>query len=128
MSLLTPTETVTARVAADAQQLSAYLQNAIVLANRIASSTLSLPTDQLNEWLNARPLEQRLAEFAAHGATGEALNAAAASSEQATGRPEGSLGRVDVRSVQDKLADQNRSLAIDGGIFEVTDNPQPDPI
>lgn len=128
MSLLTPTENVSARVAADAQQLSAYLQNAIVLANRIASSTLSLPTPELNEWLNARPLEQRMAEFAAHGATGEALNAAAASSEQATGRPEGSLGRVDVRSVQDKLADQNRSLAIDGGIFEVTDNPQPDPI
>ena len=127
MSLLTPTESVTARIAADAGALAAHLQNAIVIANRIVSHALGLPTDQLNEWLNARPLEQRLAEFASHGATGEALNAAAESSEQATGKATGALGRVDVRSVQDKLAEQGRILQIIDGAFVVTDLPTPEP-
>jgi hypothetical protein len=126
MSLLTPTETVTARIAADAGALAAHLQNAVVLANRIVGHALDLPTPELNEWLNARPMNQRLAEFASHGATGEAINAAAESSEAATGRSTGSLGRVDVRSVQDKLAAQNRSLEIIDGAFVVTDMPQPD--
>jgi hypothetical protein len=127
MSLLTPTETVTARIAADAEQLAAYVQNAVALANRIASSTLSLPTPELNDWLNARPLQQRLDEFASHGATGEALNAAAESSEQATGKATGVLGRVDVRSVQEKLATQNRELEIIDGAFVVTELPFPEP-
>jgi hypothetical protein len=127
MSLLTPTETVTARIAADAGALAAHLQNAVVLANRIVGHALDLPTPELNDWLNARPMEQRLAEFASHGATGEAINAAAASSESATGRPTGSLGRVDIRSVQDKLAAQNRAMEIVNGSFVVTDMPQPGP-
>lgn len=127
MPLLTPTETVTARIAADAEQLAAHLQNAVVLANRIASSTLGLPTADLNEWLNARPLQQRLDEFAQHGDMGDALNDAADLAEMATGRPAGSLGRVDVRTVQDKLATQNRRLDIIDGAFVVTDLPQPEP-
>lgn len=130
MSLLTPTETVTARIAADAGALAAHLQNAVVLANRIASSTLSLPTDQLNEWLNARPLQQRLDEFASHADLGEAFNDAAALAEMATGRPEGSLGRVDVRPVAAKLEAQNRSLEIIDGafvVFEIASEPEPQP-
>jgi len=127
MPLFTPTEAVTARIAADAGDLAAHLRNAIALANRITGHALDLPTPDLNEWLNAKPLEQRLAEFAAHGGTGDALNTAAASSESATGAPDGSLGRVDVRSVQDKLAAQGRTLDIIDGAFVVTDTPQPEP-
>jgi hypothetical protein len=127
MSLLTPTESVTARIAADAGALAAHLRNAIVLANRIVGHALDLPTDQLNEWLNARPLEQRFAEFTSHGVTGEALNEAAASSESATGVPNGSLGRVDTRSVADKLLEQGRTLEVIDGAFVVTDAPQPEP-
>lgn len=127
MSLLTPTESVTARIAADAAGLAAHLRNAIVLANRITGHALDLPTPELNEWLNARPLEQRFAEFSSHGTTGEALNEAAASSEFATGAADGSLGRVDIRSVADKLAAQGRTLDIVDGAFVVTDNPQPEP-
>jgi hypothetical protein len=127
MSLLTPTESVTARIAADAGALAAHLRNAIVLANRITGYALDLPTDQLNEWLNARPLEQRFEEFTAHGFTGDALNEAAVNSESATGSPTGSLGRVDVRSVQDKLAAQGRTLEVIGGRFEVTADPEPTP-
>ena len=67
MPLLTPNETITARIAADAEQLAAHLRNAIVLANRIAGHALDLPTEQLDEWLNARPIQQRLDEFASHG-------------------------------------------------------------
>jgi hypothetical protein len=127
MSLLTPTESVTARIAADAGALAAHLRNAIVLANRITSHALDLPTPELNEWLNARPLEQRMGEFASHGETGEALNEAAASSELATGGPDGSLGRVDTRSVLDKLLDQGRTLDIIDGAFVVAEIPEAEP-
>jgi hypothetical protein len=125
MSLLTPTESVTARIAADAGALAAHLRNAIVLANRITGHALALPTPELNEWLNARPLEQRFAEFSSHGETGEALNEAAASSEFATGAPDGSLGRVDTRSVAEKLLDQGRTLEVIDGAFVVADLKQP---
>ena len=127
MSLLTPTESVTARISADAGALAAHLRNAIVLANRITGHALDLPTPELNEWLNARPLDQRFAEFSSHGETGEALNEAAASSEFATGAADGSLGRVDTRSVLDKLLDQGRTLDIVDGAFVVADIPAPDP-
>ena len=127
MSLLTPTESVTARIAADAGALAAHLRNAIVLANRITGHALDLPTEQLNEWLNARPLEQRMAEFSSHGDMGDALNDAAMVSEIATGVPDGSLGRVDTRSVGEKLAVQNRELEIIDGAFVVTDLPAPQP-
>ena len=127
MSLLTPTESVTARIAADAGALAAHLRNAIVLANRIVGHALDLPTEQLNEWLNARPLEQRFAEFSSHGETGDALNEAAASSEFATGAPAESLGRVDTRSVLDKLLDQGRTLDIIDGAFVVADIPEAEP-
>jgi hypothetical protein len=127
MSLLTPTESVTARIAASAQQLASHLQSAIHLANRITSHALDLPTDQINEWLNARPMEQRFAEFTSHGETGDALNEAAASSEFATGAADGSLGRVDTRSVADKLLDQGRTLEVIDGAFVVADIPQPEP-
>jgi hypothetical protein len=127
MSLLTTTESVTARIAADAGALASHLRNAITLANRITGHALDLPTDQLNEWLNAKPLEQRMAEFTSHGITGDALNVAAASSEDATDAEDGSLGRVDTRIVADKLAAQNRALDIVDGAFIVTDIPQPEP-
>jgi hypothetical protein len=127
MSLLTPTESVTARIAASAQQLASHLQSAIVLANRITGHALDLPTAELNEWLNARPLEQRFAEFTSHGETGEALNEAATSSESATGVADGSLGRVDVRSVADKLLEQGRTLDIIDGAFVVAEIPEEEP-
>ena len=127
MSLLTPTETVTARIAADAGALASHLRNAIVLANRIVDHALDLPTDQLNEWLNARPLEQRLAEFTTHEETGGSLNFAASSSEEVAGLAYSSLGRVDIRSVADKLAAQGRALEIVDGAFVVADLPQPEP-
>ena len=127
MSLLTPTETVTARIAADAGALASHLRNAIVLANRIVDHALDLPTDQLNEWLNARPLEQRLAEFTTHEETGGSLNFAASSSEEAAGLAYSSLGRVDIRSVADKLAAQGRTIEIVDGAFVVADLPQPEP-
>ena len=127
MSLLTPTETVTARIAADAGALASHLRNAIVLANRIVDHALDLPTAELNEWLNARPLEQRLTEFTSHEEIGGSLNFAASSSEDATGLAYSSLGRVDIRSVADKLAAQGRTLEIVDGAFVVADLPQPEP-
>ena len=125
--LLTPTETVTARIAADAGALASHLRNAIVLANRITDHALNLPTAELNEWLNARPLEQRLTEFASHEETGGSLNFAASTCEEAAGLAYSSLGRVDIRSVADKLAAQGRTIETVDGAFVVADLPQPEP-
>lgn len=125
--LQTTSEATTARIATEADAIASYIAASIAISNRIASSTLGLPVPELNDWLNAKPLDQRFAEFAAHGLLGEQLNAAAATSESTTGKPEGSLGRVDVRSVQDKLADMNRTLEIVDGAFVVTENPPPAP-
>ena len=127
MSLLTPTESVTARIAADAGALAAHLRNAIVLANRITGHALDLPTDELNEWLNARPLEQRFEEFTAHGFTGDALNEAACNTEVATGALAGSIGRVITCSVAEKLALQGRTLEVIDGAFVVADIPGAEP-
>ena len=127
MSLLTPTESVTAAISSDAVALACHLRNAIHLANRIVGHVLDLTTTEINEWLNARPLAQRLAEFASHEETGGALNFAAALSEDAAGLAYLSLGRVDIRSVADKLAAQGRTLEVVDGAFLVTDIPQPEP-
>ena len=127
MSLLTPTESVTARIASDAVALASHLRNATHLANRIVGHVIDLPTAELSEWLNARPMEQRHEEFSSHGDMGDALNDAAMVSEIATGSPDGSLGRVDIRSVLDKLLDQGRTLDIVDGAFLVADIPQPEP-
>ena len=124
MPLLTPTESVTARIAANASALASHLRNAIVLANRIVDHALNLPTAELNEWLNARPLDQRLFEFSDHGIIGDALNEAATTCELVVGGP---IGRVDIRSVADKLAAQGRILDIVDGAFVVADIPQPEP-
>jgi hypothetical protein len=127
MSLLTPTESVTAAISSDAGALACHLRNAIHLANRIVGHVLDLTTTEINEWLNARPLAQRLAEFASHEETGGALNFAAALSEDAAGLAYLSLGRVDIRSVANKLAAQGRALEFGDDAFVVTDIPQPEP-
>ena len=127
MSLLTPTESVTAAISSDAGALASHLRNAIHLANRIVGHVLDLTTTEINEWLNARPLAQRLAEFASHEETGGALNFAAALSEDAAGLAYLSLGRVDIRSVANKLAAQGRALEFGDDAFVVTDIPQPEP-
>jgi hypothetical protein len=127
MSLLTPTESVTASISSDAGALACHLRNAIHLANRIVGHVLDLTTTEINEWLNARPLAQRLAEFASHEETGGALNFAAALSEDAAGLAYLSLGRVDIRSVANKLAAQGRALEFGDDAFVVTDIPQPEP-
>lgn len=127
MSLLTPTESVTAAISSDAGALALHLRNAIHLANRIVGHVLDLTTTEINEWLNARPLAQRLAEFASHEETGGALNFAAALSEDAAGLAYLSLGRVDIRSVANKLAAQGRALEFGDDAFVVTDIPQPEP-
>jgi hypothetical protein len=68
-----------------------------------------------------------MAEFEAHGITGTSLNLAAEASEATTGKPAGSLGRVDVRSVADKLAAQGRELVIANGRFFVSPVAVADP-
>jgi hypothetical protein len=127
MSLLTPTESVTAAISSDAGALASHLRNAIHLANRIVGHVLDLTTTEINEWLNARPMEQRLAEFTSHEETGGALNFAAALSEDAAGLAYLSLGRVDIRSVANKLAAQGRALEVVDGAFLVAEIPQPEP-
>lgn len=125
MPLLTPAETTSARIAADAEQLAAHLSAAIHAANRMADETLKLPDAELNEWLNAKPLKQRMDEFTDHYGTGIALNTAAEWTEKATGKADGATGRVDLRSVRDKLISQGRELSVIDDVFTVTTIPKP---
>jgi hypothetical protein len=124
MSLLTTTEATSAAIAADAQRLAGFASACVNLANSMAKHPLSLSAADLTEWLNAKPSKQRNAEFDAHAALGEALNAAVAVAEASMGLPAESLGRVDVRPVADKLAAQNRAMAFGADGFSVTDLPR----
>ena len=125
MSLLTTTEATSASIASDAQRLAGFAAACVGLANSMAKHPLSLSAADLTEWLNAKPAEQRMGEFAAHAALGEALNATVAVAESSMGLAEGSLGRVDVRPVADKLASQNRAMTFGADGFSVTDLPPP---
>ena len=122
-TLQTTTEATTAAIASDAQRLAGFASACVGLANSMARHPLSLSSADLTEWLNAKPAEQRMGEFAAHAALGEALNATVAVAEASMGLAEGALGRVDVRPVADKLASQNRALAFGADGFAVTDLP-----
>lgn len=126
MSLLTQIETTSAQIASDADNLAAHLQAAISITNQMSSKVLGLPTDNLNEWLNSRPFDQRLNEFAAHLDVGNKLNEVAIIAEMITGKSLGLLGRVDVRSIAEKLAIRGKLLEIKDELFSVTDIPIPE--
>jgi hypothetical protein len=121
MSLLTPTETITSRIAKDADALSHHIKNSIALANRIASHVIDLPIKELTEWLNSKPIAQRIDEFSSHESIAIALNSAASSIELAIGKSNGEIGRIDTRSVQEKLTENGKSLEIIDGLFVITD-------
>lgn len=129
MPLLTTTEEASLAIAASAQHIAGFVSAACHHANQMTRQTLALGNEDLEGWLNAKPLEQRMAEFAGHGLLGEALNAAAAVVESNLGMASGSIARVDVRSVADKLADQFRAMQPDPetGRLMIIDLPRPEP-
>lgn len=112
-------ESIAAQIAADAEEAAGHIAHAIRIANQRALRLVSLPSDHLAAWLNTRPVQQTLDEFASHVDMGDALNDAAYVSELAGGKPDRALGRVDLRSLQERLAAQGRAIAITRGRFEV---------
>jgi len=125
MPLLTPLQTINARLAGDASSAANHIVNAAVLANRMSASMLSLDDEQLTAWLNSQPREDVEALLAAHGQLGEAINDAALVAQAVLNESgmSANIPPVDVRSVAEKLAAQRRILSIDNGVFTVTTLP-----
>jgi ATP phosphoribosyltransferase regulatory subunit HisZ len=129
MPLLTPLQSINARLADDARQAANHIANASVIANRMVAAMLQLNDEQLTAWLNSQPPEYTKALFAAHGQLGSAINSAG-DVAQAVLSESGvtvNIPAVDVRSVADKLADQRRVLSFVDGLFAVSTLPEPEP-
>jgi hypothetical protein len=127
MSLLSPTENINAALAEDAKNCALHLASAAVTANRMVSTIMRLDDAALSAWLNSRPPESTMAIFAAHGELGTALNHAittAAAVLTGSGLP-APTESVDIRSVAEKLAAANRTLAFEDGIWSVETLPPP---
>jgi L-fucose isomerase-like protein len=128
MPLLTPLQTINARLADDARQCANHIASASAIANRMVAAMLSLDDEQLTAWLNSQPREDVEALLAAHGQLGEAINAAATVAQAVLNESgmSANIPPVDVRSVAEKLADQRRVLTYANGAFTVTALP-PEP-
>ena len=132
MPLLTPLQSVNARLADDARACANHLANASILTNRMVTAMIALTDDQLTAWLNSQPREDVEALLAAHGQLGEAINDAALVAQAVLNESgmSANIPLVDVRSVAEKLAAQRRILSIDNGAFTVTTlppGPEPEP-
>ncbi len=133
MPLLTPLQTINARLAGDASSAANHIANAAVLANRMSESMLSLNAEQLTAWLNSQSRTDVEILLSAHGQLGQAINAAALVAQAVLNESgmSANIPPVDVRSIEDKLADQRRVLTYANGAFTVTTlppEPEPEPI
>lgn len=119
------THRITADIDALAQQVANHLASAAVLTNKMTERVLELSDEDLAAWLNSQGDPTPL--FTAHGQLGEAINAAA---HVATGTLnewglEPTIPTVDVRSVPQKLAAQNRAIVVDSSGWQVVPIPPP---
>lgn len=131
MPLLTPLQTINARLAGDASSAANHIANAAVLANRMSASMLSLDDEQLTAWLNSQSRTDVEILLSAHGQLGQAINAAALVAQAVLNESgmSANIPPVDVRSVAEKLADQRRVMTYENGGFLVTTLPaEPDPL
>jgi hypothetical protein len=122
MSLLTKNENTTASLSKGVDKIAGHITVAIKTTNKLALDLLALNNEDLVDWLNSKPVEQRMEEFAAHGLLGEYLNATAGIIEEFIPT---SLERVDTRSFREKLATYRRELSITQNGFSVVDMPLP---
>jgi hypothetical protein len=122
MSLLTKNENTTASLSKGVDKIAGHITVAIKTTNKLALDLLALNNEDLVDWLNSKPVEQRMEEFAAHGLLGEYLNATAEKLEEFITT---SLERVDTRSFREKLATYRRELSITQNGFSVVDMPLP---
>ena len=126
MSLQNRTEKMTSDLSNLSEQYVGFLKATITRANRMASLLLERPSEDLEDWMNAAPIEERMSLFEGHRLQGESLNAAAAIAELVLDLGVGSAGRVDTRPVSEKLEESYRRLELgpDGKFFIVA-LPQP---
>ena len=133
MPLLTPLQTINARLAGDASSAANHIANAAVLANRMSASMLAMDDDQLTAWLNSQSRTDVEILLAAHGQLGQAINSAATVAQAVLNESgmSANIPPVDVRSVPEKLADQRRVMTYENGAFAVTTlppEPEPEPL
>jgi hypothetical protein len=125
MSLLTKNENTTASLSKGVDKIAGHITVAIKTTNKLALDLLALNNEDLVDWLNSKPVEQRMEEFAAHGLLGEYLNDTAEKLEEFITT---SLERVDIRPFHKKLESQWRELSITQNGFSIVDMPLPKPV
>ena len=130
MPLLTTTTKTNARIAELGSNIAAHLAAAATAANAIVASVLALDDTELADWLNAQGNELETL-LGAHSQLGAAINGA---SGIASGILEASgltapTATVDLRSVAEKLAAQNRAIELtdSGWIVKPLPKPEPEP-
>lgn len=121
------THRITSDIDGLAQQVANHLASAAVLTNKMTERVLALSDADLAAWLNSQGDPTPL--FTAHGQLGEAINAAAQVATDTLNQwgLEPTIPTVDVRSVPQKLAAQNRQIQVVDGIFSVTTLPPETP-
>ena len=104
------------------QSIASHLVISARQANAITQSVLHLNDNDLAEWLNSRPQQDSVEMFTNHGKLGKALNEASvvASAVLETWGLQPNIELVDVRSFDEKLAEQNRKVDFTDGIWVVS--------
>lgn len=125
MPILNPSQVTSAELLGLSESTLRFLSAAAGALNAMSNKLLALDNDDLQTWLNSQPIADISALFSAHASTGAAINSAAATTSQQvieSGVP-GNYTQVDVRSFQDKLADQGRQAVYDGTQWVVSAMP-----
>lgn len=104
------------------QSIASHLVICARQANSITQSVVQLNDNDLAEWLNSRPPQASLEMFTNHGKLGKALNEASAiaSAVLETWGLQPNIELVDVRSFDEKLAEQNRKVEFTDGTWVVS--------
>jgi hypothetical protein len=125
MAVFKLNQSVTSQLVNIGQQTAGYITVIASLTNKMTSTVIELDNESLAAWLNEfGPSVGNL--FTSHGLLGEAINKAADITAATIGGIQ--IAKVDIRSVAEKLAAQNRQIVIDeAGVFSVIPLPTPEP-
>lgn len=121
MPLLTTIQQAHADNAADAVLIARHIQNAAVIANRIAERSLSLSVDNMTAFLQSKPQAEMFGDFESHAAVGYHVNALGTILATMAGVE---AVAVDTAPVSEKLA--RKGLVFDPATMTVSPIPQPE--
>lgn len=125
MPIIPPAQITSVDLLARTQAAFSFLVTAASQMNQMVSDLLALDNAKLTDWLNSQPMQDVSKLFEAHAVSGNALNLAISTTavQLADSGVPSTGATVDIRSFQDKLADQGRKVEIVDGKFIVSQFP-----